>query len=52
MAPPKTFDGKWAVLGSWVIGHDEGNAAGGMGIRESTTPIIGNLSQFVPHLFD
>jgi glutathionylspermidine synthase len=52
MAPPKTFDGKYAVLGSWVIGHEEGNAAGGMGIRESTTPVIGNLSQFVPHLFD
>ncbi|MGB7760019.1 MAG: glutathionylspermidine synthase family protein [Bryobacteraceae bacterium] len=52
MAPPKTFDGKYAVLGSWVIGHEEGNAAGGMGVRESDTPIIGNLSQFVPHLFD
>ncbi len=52
MAPPKTFDGKFAVLGSWVIGHEEGNAAGGMGIRESDTPVIGNLSQFVPHLFD
>jgi glutathionylspermidine synthase len=52
MAPPKTFDGKCAVLGSWVIGHKEGNAAGGMGIRESATPVTGNLSQFVPHLFD
>ncbi len=40
------------VLGSWVIGHEEGNAAGGMGMRESDTPVIGNLSQFVPHLFD
>ena len=40
------------VLGSWVIGHEEGNAAGGMGIRESATPVTGNLSQFVPHLFD
>ncbi len=52
MAPPKTFDDKHAVLGSWVIGHEEGSAAGGMGIRESDTPVIGNLSQFVPHLFD
>ena len=52
MAPPKSFDDKYAVLGSWVIGHEEGNAAGGMGIRESDTPIIANPSQFVPHLFD
>jgi glutathionylspermidine synthase len=52
MAPPKTFDDKHAVLGSWVIGHEEGNAAGGMGIRESDSPVTGNLAQFVPHLFD
>ena len=52
MAPPKTFDDKHAVLGCWVIRHEEGSAAGGMGIRESDTPVIGNLSQFVPHLFD
>ena len=52
MAGPKTFDGKYVVLGSWVIGHEEGNAAGGMGVRESTSPVTGNLSQFVPHLFD
>ena len=52
MAPPKTFDDRYPVLGSWVIGHEEGNAAGGMGIRESATPVTGNLSQFVPHLFD
>jgi len=40
------------VLGSWVIEQEEGNAAGGMGIRESEMPITGNLSRFVPHLFD
>jgi hypothetical protein len=34
-----------------VIGHEEGNAAAGMGIRESDTPITGNTSRFVPHLF-
>jgi glutathionylspermidine synthase len=39
------------VVGCWVIGHEEGNAAGGMGIRESDSPITANLSQFVPHLF-
>jgi glutathionylspermidine synthase len=40
------------VIGSWLIGHEEGNVAGGMGIRESDTPITTNTSQFVPHLFD
>jgi glutathionylspermidine synthase len=51
LAPPAVFDGMHAVLGSWVVGHEEGNAAAGMGIRESDTPIIGNTSRFVPHLF-
>lgn len=52
LAPLKTFDGMRPVLGSWVIGHEEGNAAGGMGVRESDSLIIGNTSLFVPHLFD
>jgi len=52
LAPLKAFDGMYPVLGSWVIGHEEGNAAGGMGIRESDTPITGNTSRFVPHLFE
>ena len=47
-----SFDGKYPVIGSWLIGHEEGNAAGGMGIREADTPITTNASQFVPHLFD
>ncbi len=46
------FDGKYPVVGSWVIGHEPGNAAAGVGIRESDTPVTTNLSQFVPHLFD
>jgi glutathionylspermidine synthase len=52
LAPLKSFDGKYPVIGSWVIGHREGAAAAGIGIRESDTPITTNLSQFVPHLFD
>jgi len=52
LAPLKSFDGKYPVIGSWVIGHEEGNAAAGMGIRESDAPITANSSQFVPHLFD
>jgi glutathionylspermidine synthase len=50
-APLASFDGLYPVIGSWVVGHEEGNAAAGMGIRESDTPITGNTSRFVPHLF-
>ena len=45
------FDGVYPILGSWVIGHEEGNAAAGVGIRESEDPITTNTSRFVPHLF-
>jgi glutathionylspermidine synthase len=38
----------YATLGAWVI---DGEAAG-LGIRESTTRIAGNLAQFVPHLIE
>jgi glutathionylspermidine synthase len=48
----KSFEGMYPVIGSWVIGHEEGNAAGGMGIRESDSPITTKASRFVPHLFD
>jgi len=51
LAPLKSFDGKYPVAGCWVIGLEEGNVAGGMGIREADMPITTNLSQFTPHLF-
>jgi glutathionylspermidine synthase len=51
-APLESFDGMYPAIGSWIIGHTEGNATGGIGIRESNIPITTNLSQFVPHLFD
>ncbi|HWC98031.1 MAG TPA: glutathionylspermidine synthase family protein [Candidatus Sulfopaludibacter sp.] len=51
LAPLKPFDGQYPVIGSWLIGHEEGNVAAGMGIRESDTPITTNTSRFVPHLF-
>jgi glutathionylspermidine synthase len=51
LGPLKQFDGMYPVIGSWVIGHEEGNAAAGIGVRESDTPITGNTSRFVPHLF-
>lgn len=52
LAQIESFDGKYPVVGSWLIGHEPGNAAAGIGIRESDTPITTNLSPFVPHLFD
>jgi glutathionylspermidine synthase len=50
LAPLRQFQGRFPVIGSWVIGDSE-NAAGGIGIRESESPIITNTSHFVPHLF-
>ncbi|HWE50339.1 MAG TPA: glutathionylspermidine synthase family protein [Bryobacteraceae bacterium] len=42
------FDGKYPVIGSWLV-TDQG--ACGIGIRESDTPITDNRSRFVPHYF-
>lgn len=40
------FDGKFPVVGSWIIGQE----AAGMGIREADGLITDNKSRFVPHL--
>jgi len=47
LADIPNFEGNFAVIGSWVIDGE----SGGMGIRESSTPITDNTSRFVPHLF-
>ena len=47
LAPPAIFDNRHPVLGLWMIDQD----CCGMGIRESFSPITGNLSSFVPHFF-
>ena len=41
------FDGNHPVFGVWVIDHE----AAGLGIREDSRRITGNLSRFVPHFF-
>lgn len=41
------FDGKYAVIGSWVVG----NEPAGMCIREDSLKITTNMSNFVPHFF-
>jgi glutathionylspermidine synthase len=47
LAPDAIFDNRHAVLGLWMIDQD----CCGMGVRESFSPITGNLSSFVPHFF-
>jgi len=47
LSPPAIFDGRYPVLGLWMIDQE----CGGMGIRESSEPVTGNFSRFVPHLF-
>ena len=41
------FGGNHPVFGVWVVNHE----AAGLGIREDTRRITGNLSRFVPHFF-
>jgi glutathionylspermidine synthase len=41
------FDGQHAVFGVWIVDHE----AAGLGIREDTRRITGDLSRFVPHFF-
>jgi len=46
LAPIPVFDGNRPVCGVWVVNHE----ACGLGIREDTRRITGNLSRFVPHV--
>jgi glutathionylspermidine synthase len=41
------FAGNHPVFGVWVVDHE----AAGLGIREDTRRITGNLSRFIPHFF-
>jgi glutathionylspermidine synthase len=41
------FGGQHPVFGVWVVDHE----AAGLGIREDTRRITGNLSRFIPHFF-
>ena len=52
LASVPNFDGNRQVIGSWAIGHEEGNVAGGMGVRESSSLITDNMSRFVPHVIE
>lgn len=43
--PLKAFDGRYPLIGSWVVG----DRASGIGVREDTSLITQNTSCFVPH---
>lgn len=47
VAEPLDFEGQHPVFGVWVVDHEPA----GLGIREDTRRITGNLSRFVPHFF-
>lgn len=47
LAPLPVFDGRHALVGSWVVG----NNAVGIGMREDVDRVTRNTSCFVPHLF-
>lgn len=47
LADLPNFDGHRPVLGLWIVDHEPA----GMGIREDSRRITGNLSRFVPHIF-
>ncbi len=42
-----SFDGRYAVIGSWVVGDDPA----GVGVREDASPVTRDTSRFVPHYF-
>ena len=44
---PTSYQGRYPIIGSWVIGGEPA----GIGIRENTQEITDNLSEFVPHVF-
>ena len=46
-APLPDFDGNHPVFGVWIVDHEPA----GLGIREDTRRITGNLSRFLPHFF-
>jgi glutathionylspermidine synthase len=41
------FDGRYPVIGAWIVGDEPA----GIGMREDDSPITRNSSRFVPHYF-
>ena len=47
IAPLPAFDGRYPVMGAWIVGDEPA----GLGIREDDSPITRNTSRFLPHYF-
>ena len=47
VAPLPAFEGRYPVIGSWIVGDQPA----GIGIREDDSPITRNSSRFLPHYF-
>jgi len=45
LAPLPSFEGRYPVIGSWIVGSE----ACGIGIRDDTSRVTKNSSRFVPH---
>jgi glutathionylspermidine synthase len=48
LADLPAFDGRYPVIGAWIVGDEPA----GMGIREDVTPVTTNTSRFIPHFFE
>jgi glutathionylspermidine synthase len=46
--PLPQFDGRHALVGSWVVG----DRASGIGMRDDATPITRDSAHFVPHIIE
>jgi glutathionylspermidine synthase len=46
--PLPQFDGRHALVGSWVVG----DRASGLGMRDDATPITRDSARFVPHIIE
>jgi len=48
LAEIPSFDGKYPVIGSWVIG----GLSAGIGVRETPSKVTDNMSEFIPHIIE
>jgi glutathionylspermidine synthase len=44
--PPPCFDGRYPVIGAWIVGAEPA----GMSLREDATPVTTDRARFVPHI--
>lgn len=48
LLPPPVFDGRYAVVGAWIVGDEPA----GIGMREDTDMVTRNMARFVPHFIE